>query len=400
MSIKYAERMNEAKPSFIRESLKYPADPSIISFAGGNPDADHFPVKAIKDASVHVFENDGASALQYAITEGYVPLRVSILAHMSGRGVDASIDNIAILSGSQQGLDLTGKAFIDKDDVVIIESPSYMGAINAFKYYQPKFIETAMDENGMDMDDLEAKLKANPRAKFIYTIPDFQNPTGRTMSLERRQRIVELAEKYEVIIVEDSPYYDLRFSGQKLPPIKHFDKAGKVVYLGSMSKILCPAMRVGWVLASEEIVNNYVVLKQATDLHTNELGQRIISKYLINEDLDEHIVEINEAYRVKRDIMLKILDEEFPKEIKHTCPAGGLFVWLILPDSYDAQEIFSKAMKEEKVCFVPGDTFYPYGGHKNTIRLSFASMRDEQIIEGMKRLARVMHTYTSSEAYL
>lgn len=389
MSI-YAERMGQAVPSFIRESLKLSADPSIISFAGGNPDAGYFPVEPVADSCRRVLEEDGEAVLQYAVTEGYPGLRRRILARMEAMGIHGDLENVAITSGSQQGLDLTGKVFLDQGDEVIVESPSYMGAINAFRFYQPQFVEVDMDEDGMQMDALEARLKECRRAKFIYTIPDFQNPTGRTMSAARRKRLVELAEQYNVMVVEDSPYYDLRFEGKKVPPVKSFDTGGRVIYLGSFSKVLCPALRVGWVFGEKDAVSQYVVLKQAADLHSNQLAQRIVADYIDNEDLDLHIAKINQAYKEKRDCMLHKIDSAFPKGITRTSPEGGLFIWLTLPEELDAHAIFQRALKEEKVCFVPGDTFYPYGGHKNTLRLSFATVSLEQIEEGMDRLARAL----------
>lgn len=393
MNIRYASRMEEAKPSIIRELLKLSADPSIISFAGGNPDATFFPAEGIKKATIEVLDRDPEDSLQYSVTEGNVDLRNEILKMMEKKSIKADIDNIAITSGSQQGLDLTGKLFIDEGDTVIVESPSYMGAINAFKFYRPKFIEANMDDDGMDMDDLEQKLRDHPNTKFIYTIPDFQNPTGRTMSRERREKIVELAEKYNTIIIEDSPYYDLRFEGDKIPPIKHFDKNGRVVYLGSVSKILCPALRVGWIIADPKIIKSYVVLKQAADLHTNELGQRQIASYLKNNDFSGHIREINGSYKDKLEIMLDIMDKEFPEEIDYTVPKGGLFVWVTMPEGTDSQELFKIALEDYKVAVVPGDTFYPYGGHPNTFRLSFATVSAEKIEKGMHQLAKAMNEY-------
>ncbi|MDR0851469.1 MAG: PLP-dependent aminotransferase family protein [Clostridiales Family XIII bacterium] len=393
MKYKYATRMEQAKPSIIRELLKLSADPSIISFAGGNPDADTFPVGALSIAGTAVLHDDGKSALQYSVTEGNEGLRRALIQRMAKLGVPAGLENVCIISGSQQGLDLTGKIFVDKGDAVIIEAPSYMGAINAFRYYEPEFIEVDMDEDGMRMDILEQKLKENPNAKFIYTIPDFQNPTGRTMSLLRRKRLVALAEEYNVAVVEDSPYYDLRFRGESVPPLKHFDKTGSVIYLGSFSKILCPAYRVGWVVATPEIVRNYVVLKQAADLHTNEPGQRQIAEYLRTQDIEAHIAELNASYLEKLDLMIRIIKDEFPAGITYTIPDGGLFVWLELPTGNDAQELFQVAMDEAKVAFVPGDTFYPYGGHPDTLRLSYATMSAENIENGMTRLAAVFRKH-------
>lgn len=390
MKVQYASRMELAKPSVIREMLKLAADPENISFGGGNPDSEFFPWKEIGTSIDRVLQEDWKTALQYSITDGFPGLREMLLAKMKSLGIDGNLENLIITSGSQQGLDLTGKLFIDNDDEVIVEAPSYMGAINAFKYYGPKFIEAEMDGEGMRMDSLEAQLKSHPKAKFIYTIPDFQNPTGITMTAQRRQRMVELAEEYDTIIIEDSPYIDLRFEGKAIPPIKHYDKNGRVIYLGSISKILCPALRIGWVMADSEITGKYVVLKQACDLHTNELGQRGIAEYLKNNDLNEHIAKICTSYKAKKDLMVEIIRKEFPKEIQYTNPEGGLFLWLTLPKGNNSDLLYSLALKEEKVLFVPGSTFYPYGGHNETIRLSYATMPLDKIEEGMHRLANVL----------
>lgn len=391
MSTNFAERMKTATPSFIRESLKLSMDSSIISFAGGNPDSSFFPIEQVETECRSILKYNGQDVLQYSVTEGYTGLRAAIMERMKRIGIEGTIESVAITSGSQQGLDLSGKLFLDKGDEVIVESPSYMGAINAFKYYEPKFVEVEMDDDGMRMDLLEEKLCKCQHVKMIYTIPDFQNPTGRTMSLERRKKIVELAERFNVMIIEDSPYYDLRFEGEPLPPIKKFDQNGRVVYLGSMSKILCPALRVGWIVASPEILRGYVLLKQAADLHSNELAQEVISGYMAKDSLDFHIERMNVSYRGKRDLMLDLIENCFPPEVKFTRPKGGLFLWLTLPEYCDAQELFRLALKTERICFVPGDTFYPYGGHANTIRLSYATVSGERICEGMERLTRILN---------
>lgn len=389
MKLRRAARMELARPSFIRESLKLAADPSLISFAGGNPDANYFPWREIDQAASLALGEDWQHALQYSITEGNPELRGLLQGRMRAIGVDTDIRQLVITSGSQQGLDMVGKIFLDPGDKVLVEAPTYMGAVNAFKYYQPQFVEVAMDADGMRMDALEQALSANPGAKFIYTIPDFQNPTGLVLAAERRQQMVELAERYDVMIVEDNPYYYMRFSGEPIPPIKHYDRYGRVIYLGSISKLLSPALRVGWVVAEPEVVESIVYLKQAADLHTNELSQRIVAKYLLNHDLDAHVAEMNRAYAEKKDLMLAKLDALFPPEIKYTRPEGGLFIWLTLPEGYDTLAIFQRCLEQAKVIFVPGDTFYPYGGHANTARLSFASITPEQVEAGMTRLAAV-----------
>lgn len=391
MELRKAKRMELAKPSFIRESLKLTADPSIISFAGGNPDPNYFPWKEIESSAKIAISNDWRRALQYSITEGNIDLRCELQELMSNIGVETCTDQLVITSGSQQGLDIVAKIFLDKGDQVIIESPTYMGALNAFKYYEPDFLEVETDNNGMRMDALEEVLMANTSTKLIYTIPDFQNPTGNVLSEERRQKMIELAQKYDIMIVEDNPYYFLRHEGQFIPPIKHFDKYGRVIFLGSVSKILCPSLRVGWIVANKDVISSVVYLKQAADLHTSELSQRITANYMKNYNLSAHISEMNRLYKEKKDLMLHKIKECFPSSIKYTTPEGGFFIWLTFPKRYDTMEIFNKVKQEQRVIFVPGDTFYPYGGHANTARFSFATVTLEEIDRGMGCLASALN---------
>jgi 2-aminoadipate transaminase len=296
MAIKYAKRMENIKGSAIRELLKLTEQPEIISFAGGLPAPELFPIEALKQVSLKVLDTDGKAALQYSPTEGYIPLRKIISERLNRIGINSDYENILITSGSQQGLEFCARVFVDEGDSIICESPSYLGALNAFKAYMPNFVEVEMDEDGMKMDELEKALKENPNARFIYTIPDFQNPSGITMSLERRKRIVELAEEYNVPIVEDNPYGDLRFDGEKHPPISYFDTKGLVVYLGTFSKIFAPGLRLGWVSASSEVVQKYILVKQGADLQSNSMSQREIATYIEMYDIDAHIEKIIEVY--------------------------------------------------------------------------------------------------------
>ncbi|PJI08432.1 MULTISPECIES: PLP-dependent aminotransferase family protein [Clostridium] len=388
-SNKFAKRNNFITSSEIREILKVTQQPEIISFAGGLPAPELFPVKEIKKACMEVLENNGEAALQYSTTEGYVPLREAICKRMGNLQIQTSIDNILMISGSQQALDLMGKAFIDEGDTVICESPTYLAAINAFKTYMPKFKGVSMDEQGMIMEELEDVLKSTPNAKFIYTIPDFQNPTGRTMALERRKRMVELANKYDVVILEDNPYGEIRFAGEKLPSIKHFDTEGRVVYLSTFSKIFAPGLRLGWMCADKDIMEKLVPLKQNADLHTDIFAQMITSKYLEMFNIDEHIEKIREIYKHRRQVMVDAMNKYFPKNIKHTLPDGGLFLWVMLPDGMDCQVIFDKAIANN-VAFVPGTPFFPNRDHKNQFRLNYSNMTDDRIVEGIKRLGKVI----------
>lgn len=292
MKDKFAERASLVKSSETREILKVTERPEVISFAGGLPAPELFPVEAMNEACRAVLNEDGAASLQYSTTEGYIPLREAISTRMKHIGIESTVSNILITSGSQQAIDLTGRLFLNDGDVVICESPTYLAAINVFKSYNATFVEVDMDEDGMIMEELEKKLQENPHAKFIYTIPDFQNPTGRTLTQERRQRMIELANAYDVLIVEDNPYGGVRFAGETLPPVKHFDTEGRVIYISTFSKIFAPGLRIGWVCADEAFIDKYVAFKQVADLHTDSFAQRVTAKYMELYDIEEHIQKL------------------------------------------------------------------------------------------------------------
>lgn len=390
MEIKFANRMSMLKTSEIRELLKLTESPDIISFAGGLPAPELFPIQKIKEAAEIVLDESGKSALQYGATEGFLPLRKIIAEErMKSAGVDVTASDILITSGSQQGLDFTGKIFLNPGDVVICESPSYLGAINAFRAYEAKFVEVETDENGMIMEKLEEALINNPQAKYIYIIPDFQNPTGKTLALERRPRIVELALKYNIPIVEDNPYGELIFEGERLPAIKSFDKEGIVIYLGTFSKTFCPGIRLGWVCASPSLLMKYIIVKQGADLQTNSLSQREAALFMQMNKLDEHIEKIKAVYKKRKDLMLETMEKEFPENCSFTYPQGGLFTWVKLPEGVDAAKLLELAL-EEKVAFVPGGSFFPNGGKNNYCRLNYSCMPEEKIVEGIKRLGKVL----------
>ncbi len=389
----FAERIDQLKASEIRELLKLTEKPEIISFAGGLPAPELFPLEAIEKAAVKVIREQGQAALQYSTTEGYAPLRETIIQQrLKPIGIDCSLENIMITSGSQQALEFTAKLFVNKGDVIICESPSYLGALNAFKAYEPKFVEVPMDDDGMIIEQLEKALKDNENVKFIYTIPDFQNPSGKTMTVERRKKLVQLAEKYDVIVVEDSPYGDLVFEGQRYPTIKSFDKNGYVVHLGTFSKTFCPGLRIGWICADKEILQKYILIKQGADLQCSTFDQRLAATYMEENDLDSHIKKITDVYRVRRNLMLDSIKEYFPKGIKYTNSKGGLFTWVELKENIDAAMLLEEALKEN-VAFVPGASFFPNGGRKNYFRLNYSNMSDEKIVEGIKRLGAVIKKY-------
>lgn len=394
MNIRYADRTSSIKASQIRELLKLTEQPDIISFAGGLPAPELFPLEKINEVMSQVIKDKGYIALQYASTDGYTPLREIILnQRVKPAGISCNISNIMLTNGSQQGLEFSAKLFINKGDIIVCESPSYLGAINAFAAYEPRFIEIPMDENGMKVDELEKVLEDHhEEIKMIYTIPDFQNPSGITMNIERRRRLAELAAKYEIILIEDSPYGELRFEGEALPPIKSFDTTGYVVNLGTFSKTFCPGLRLGWIVADEAIIKKYILIKQGADLQCNTLAQVFIAEYMKKYDLNEHIADIITVYRRRRDLMINSIKEYFPSDIKYTYPVGGLFTWCELREDLDAAEILEEALKE-KVAFVPGTSFFANGGKRNFFRLNYSNMNEEKIVDGIRRLGVVLKKY-------
>jgi len=389
MNIKFASRMDSMRGSAIRELLKLTEQPDIISFAGGLPAPELFPTKDMEEVCRKVLQEDGRAALQYSATDGYLPLREKIAKRSEKLGFKCEAKDILITAGSQQGLDFSAKIFINEGDVIICESPSYLGALSAFRAYQPKFVEIDMDEDGMIIEDLEKALAKYPETKFIYTIPDFQNPTGRTMSIERRKRLMELATQYNIPVVEDNPYGELRFEGEIMPSLKTFDTNNLVILLGTFSKILAPGMRLGWVIASPEILQKYNVAKQGADLQCSTIAQREVNTYMDMFDIEEHIKKIIKVYGERRKLMLETIKKEFPANTTYTNPAGGLFAWATFPKEIDAAVLLKKAL-EQKVAFVPGEPFYPNGGNANHCRLNYSCMPEDRIVEGITRLGRVL----------
>ncbi len=388
MSFEFAKRMDKIKASEIRELLKVTQNPEIISFGGGFPAPQSFPVEALEKATEKVFKNHAAQALQYGPTDGYLPLREEIVKRMAKSGVECSADEVLLTNGSQQGLEFSAKLFINEGDIIVCESPTYLGAINAFKTYSPKFIECPTDADGMITEELEKILKAN-KVKFVYVIPDFQNPSGNTWSMERRKGLIEMANKYDVVVLEDNPYGNLRFEGTSYPAIKSLDTENRVIFLGTFSKILCPGFRLGWIVATKEILDKYNLIKQGADLQSSTFAQIQTAIFLQDNDLDEHIAKIAELYKKRRDVMLDAMKQYFPKEVTFTHPEGGLFTWLTFPEYINGKELAQKAI-EQKVAFVPGGAFYPNGGNLNHARINYSASDEETIIEGIKRLAEVI----------
>ncbi|MBQ9697855.1 MAG: PLP-dependent aminotransferase family protein [Acidaminococcaceae bacterium] len=390
MEYKFASRMERMKASEIRELLKLTARPDIISFAGGLPAPELFPVKEIAQVSHDLVEKEGQKLLQYATTEGRPTLRAKIAKRMAEKyGTPVDVDDILITTGSQQCLDFAGKLFIDPGDVVLCESPSYLGALNAFNAYEPVFKEVPTDEQGIIPEELDKILATTPKCKFIYVIPDFQNPTGICWSLERRQKFMEVINKYDLPVFEDNPYGELRYSGTKNPTLKSMDTKGLVSFLGTFSKIFCPGLRLGWIAGPHAIVEKFVMIKQSADLHTSNFDQGVADAYMDTYDLDAHVEEIVALYGHRRDLILKTMEEEFPEGVTFTRPEGGLFLWVTVPEGVSARKVFDKCI-EQKVAAVIGDAFYPNDKTDRSMRVNYSCMSDEKIVEGVKRMAKAI----------
>lgn len=387
---KFSERMSGMKASDIRELLKLTARPEVISFAGGMPAPELFPVEEINAAFNAVMADNGKTALQYGQTEGWAPLRQQIADRMEKiNSIKTDPSDVILTAGSQQGLDFCGKLFLNPGDVVIMESPSYLGAINAFNAYQPTYVEIPTDDNGMIMEELEKVLATTENVKLIYVIPDFQNPSGRTWPLERRQKFMEIVNKYEVNVIEDNPYGDLRFRGEFLPALKSLDTKGLVLYFGTFSKILSPGFRIGWICANDAIMEKLNLIAQAAVLQTATVNAMVVSKYLEMYDIDGHIAKILPVYKHRCELMISTMKETFPPEAKFTDPEGGLFTWVELPEYVNTRDLAAKAL-EQNVAFVPGSGFYPNGGNNHCMRLNYSGQSDERIVEGVKRLAALI----------
>ena len=387
---RYADRAKAMKASEIRELLKLTQQPDIISFAGGLPSPDSFPTHDIGEVTREVMATAAEEALQYGTTEGYEKLREYCALRSKEEGFDASVNDVVIISGSQQGLDITSKILLNPGDSVIVEAPSYIGGLGAIRTYQPDLISVKMDDDGLIVDELEKLLKKmESPPKMLYTVPTFQNPAGVTMPEKRRKALVDLAGAYDFIILEDNPYGDLRYSGEPVRAVKAFDDEGRVIYLSTFSKIFSPGMRLAWVIGDEEFVQKFIIAKQSTDLCTNSFVQRILYEYCRRDLFDEHITKIRTMYREKRDIMLDSMKEYFPEGCSWTRPDGGLFLWARVPEYINTKSMVSEAIKE-RVAYVQGAAFFVDGSGTNTMRLSFSHPPNEKIREGIRRLGRVI----------
>lgn len=397
MAIRFSEVLGKMKGSDLGPLLALTAQPDIISFAGGLPAPITFPLKELEEVAVKVRQEDGAGAMQYGPSLGFMGLREAIAARMNRMYVpmgmtEISAKNIMIVTGSQQGLDITGRVFLDKDDVVLIESPSYLGAIGAFALEQPKFVEVPTDGEGMIQEELEKLIQTTERVKFIYVIPNYQNPTGICWSLERRRKLMELATKYEMPVFEDNPYGDLRFEGEEIAPLISMDPKHLVMYSGTFSKTLAPGMRLAWMVCNDDILAKMDLVKGSTDLHTPSVTQREVALYMQNYDFERHVEENCRLYAHRRDVMCDAIKKHFPADVKCTYPHGGLFLWVELPDGCDARDLFAEAIKR-KVAYVPGDSFFPASGKRNYFRLNFSYNDDEKTVEGIRRLAEALKSY-------
>lgn len=394
MTPRYAQRMSKVRPSAIGELLALGADPSIISFGGGYPDATLFPVDQL-DAVFHdVIRAPDRAAMQYAPSNGLPHLRDQIARLMTQDGTACDGDDVLILQGSQQGLDFAARMFIDPGDVIVTEDPTFLGALIAFEPCQPAHAVVPVDAEGMRTDLLEEVLAANPRARMIYTIPDFQNPTGVTLSLSRRKELIALANAHDLIVLEDTPYRHIRFAGESLPTLKSLDTEGRVIHLGSFSKVLVPALRIGWAVAAPDILARMGQLKVAADTQTSTLNMAAASLFLDRYDLSAHIAVLQQSYLLKKEIMLDAIRRHFPQEITFTDPDGGLFTWLTFPEGFDATAFMREvALPQARVAYVPGATFFPLTQRPNHARFNFSAQSAANIEAGIAALGAALHEH-------
>ena len=390
MEYKFSDRVSGLKPSAIREIFKYAADPEVVSLSAGNPSPDAFPAKEIAEISAKVLAENPISVLQYSVTEGYAPLRAHLLEYMKKEhDTGCENDDILITTGAQQIMDLCTKALVNEGDVVICEAPSFIGSLNTFRSYNAKLVGVTVEHDGMNTDELEQALKDNPNAKLIYTIPNFQNPSGVTMSLEKRKKVYELAQKYGVLIIEDNPYGDLRYSGENLPNIKSFDDGSTVIYAGSFSKVISPGMRVAYTICPKPIFQKLVVCKQGNDVHTNIWSQFVCDEFITKYDFNAHLARLREIYTKKADFCMKLLDKYCAPVITYHKIDGGLFIWCDLPESINMPE-FCKTAVLNKVCVVPGNAFLTDESLPcNSFRINFSTPTDEQLEKGIKILGEL-----------
>lgn len=390
MEYKFSDRVSNLKPSAIREIFKYAADPEVVSLSAGNPSPDAFPAKAIEEISAKVLAEDPIKVLQYSVSEGYTPLRQHLMEYMQKEhNTGSENDDILITTGAQQIMDLCTKALVNEGETVIVEAPSFIGSLNTFRSYNAKLVGVTVEPDGMNTDELEEKLKATPDTKFIYTIPNFQNPSGVTMSLEKRKKVYELAKKYGVLIIEDNPYGDLRYSGEYVPNIKSFDTEGIVIYAGSMSKVISPGIRVAYCICPKPIFQKLVVCKQGNDVHTNIWAQYICDEFITKYDFNAHLAMLRNIYTKKAQFCMDLLDKYCAPAITYNKIDGGLFIWCDLDKRIDMPQ-FCKEAVLKKVCVVPGNAFLTDENEEcHSFRINFSTPTDEQLEKGIKILGKL-----------
>ena len=394
MEYQFSDRVSNLKPSAIREIFKYAADPEVVSLSAGHPSPEAFPAKEIAEISARILSENPISVLQYSVTEGYTPLRQHMMEYMrSNHNTGSDNDDILITTGAQQIMDLCTKALVNEGEAVICEAPSFIGSLNTFRAYNARLVGVTVEPDGMNTDELEEKLKANPDAKLIYTIPNFQNPSGVTMSLEKRKKVYELAKKYGVLIIEDNPYGDLRYSGENLPNIKSFDTDGIVIYAGSFSKVISPGMRVAYTIAPKPVFQKLVVCKQGNDVHTNIWSQVVCDEFITKYDFNAHLQRLRDIYTKKADFCMELLDKYCAPEITYNRIDGGLFIWCDLPEDIDMPK-FCKDAVLNKVCVVPGNAFLTDERDEcHSFRINFSTPTDKQLEKGIKLLGELIKSY-------
>ncbi len=391
ISEKFADRVKNLEASAIREIFKLLAKPGIISFAGGAPDPSLFPNEELAEIAENILKNDSKTALQYGVTEGYAPLREWVKNRLISQGILTENDNVIIVSGGQQGIDLATKSLINEGDGVVCEEPSFIGGLNCFRSYNAELYGVPVLSDGLDTDKLETLLKEHGNIKLLYTISTFQNPSGITVTEEKRKKILELADKYDFLIYEDNPYGELRFRGEEVPTFKALDKSGRVIYFGSFSKILSPGMRIGFTSAPEKLLERMIICKQTEDVHTNVLSQMIAYEYVTKYSIDDHIKKAREIYGRKCELMMSCMDKYFPKSVTHTCPDGGIFLYCSMPKGTDCKAVMSRAL-EKGVAFVPGNAcMLDDKGVYSDFRMNYSLASEEQIETGIKALGEVLH---------
>lgn len=389
--MQYAARMDGVRPSAIRELLRLGDDPTVTSFGGGYPDPALFPVAELKAAFDHVLDHAGRASLQYTASIGLPTLRAAVAQRMTGDGVPTSAEDVLVLQGAQQGLDLVAKMLVDPGDLVVTANPTFLGALIAFNPYQPAYLGIDGDADGLDTAALEVELRAGARPRFVYVVPDFANPTGATLSLARRHHLLALAQEFDFLVLEDTPYRELRYEGATLPTLLSLDGEGRVIHLGSFSKTLAPGLRMGWAIARPDLLERMGLLKLAADTQSSTLNMAVTARLLSEFDLDAHVMTIRHAYRHKRDLMLTTMHEAFPDSVAFTEAAGGLFTWVTFPAGFDAAAFMAdQALPKARVAYVPGATFFPVHQEANHARFSYSGVADDRLVAGVHRLGELL----------